>query len=59
MARILIIEDRPLNRKLLASLLTLDGHEVVAASDGHEALGLLAQVKPDLVISDLLHVTAR
>ena len=40
MATILIIEDRPLDRKLLTAILRTGGHEVVQASDGKEALSL-------------------
>jgi len=38
---------------LYQSELTRDGHEVVVAFDGQEALKLLDQVKPDLVVLDI------
>jgi CheY-like chemotaxis protein len=41
MARILIAEDEEGLRTLVARALSLDGHEVVTAGDGAEALDLL------------------
>ena len=54
MAIILIVEDRPIDRKLLATILRTRGHEIVEASDGKEALDTLEQIGPDLVVSDIL-----
>jgi two-component system chemotaxis response regulator CheY len=50
MAIILIVEDRPIDRKLLATILRTRGHEIVEASDGKEALDALKQITPDLVV---------
>jgi two-component system sensor histidine kinase EvgS len=52
-ARILLVEDVALNRRLLATLLRSNGHEVVEAADGGTALGTLAENSFDLVILDL------
>jgi signal transduction histidine kinase/CheY-like chemotaxis protein len=57
MRRILIIDDQPINRKMLATLLRSAGYAVVEASDGEEALLRLPNVKPHLVISDILMPT--
>jgi signal transduction histidine kinase len=57
MATILIIEDRQPDRNLLTTILRTRGHEILEASDGQEALDLLAQTGPDLVISDILMPT--
>jgi two-component system, cell cycle response regulator CpdR len=43
MARILIAEDEDGLRDLVARALTLDGHQVITASDGAEALDLLTR----------------
>src|SRR5438270_3141406 len=43
MARILIAEDEDSLRHLVARALSLDGHRVMTASDGDEALDLLAR----------------
>lgn len=54
MARILVVEDdRDLN-KAYSIILKHDGHEVVEAFDGKEALKKLKGFEPDLVLLDLL-----
>lgn len=51
--RILVVDDDDVLREVLAAALSGDGHEVVGASDGTEALALLEQQPYDLVLSDL------
>jgi CheY-like chemotaxis protein len=51
---ILIIDDRPLDRELLVTLLDHGKHRVLEAGDGLEALRLIKAEHPDLVISDVL-----
>ena len=51
--RILIVEDSPLMRQLLALTVKRSGAEVIEASDGLAALKLLAQGKFDLLFVDL------
>ena len=54
MAKILIVEDdRDLN-KAYCIILRHEGHEVVAAFDGKEALNKVDDFEPDLVLLDLL-----
>ena len=50
---VLIVEDNDLNRKLLRDLLQAQGHDIVEAMDGKEALALLNVRRPDLVIMDI------
>jgi DNA-binding response OmpR family regulator len=53
-ARILVVEDdRDLN-KAYCIILRHEGHDVVAAFDGKEALSKLNDFKPELVLLDLL-----
>lgn len=54
MARILIVDDNAPNRELVATLAGYLGHQVMEASDGAEALTLVCEEKPELVICDLL-----
>jgi two-component system response regulator RegX3 len=54
MAKILIVEDEPSYRETLAILLPREGHEVVVAADGYEALARFADSNPDLILLDLM-----
>jgi CheY-like chemotaxis protein len=51
--KILIADDNPTNLSLLQDVLEAEGHEVVAANDGSEALAVLAKETVDAVISDI------
>jgi len=54
MTTILVVDDRPLNREYLVTLLGYAGHRIVEASDGAEALALAEAERPGLVISDMI-----
>ena len=54
MAKILVVEDEASYRETLAILLPKEGHEVVVAADGHEALARFAASNPDLILLDLM-----
>jgi len=51
--RALVVDDDDLSREMLAEVLARDGHSVVLAADGSEALRRLAENDLDLVISDV------
>jgi CheY-like chemotaxis protein/HPt (histidine-containing phosphotransfer) domain-containing protein len=51
--RILLAEDNPINQRFAVCLLERYGHEVVVASNGKEALTVLAQQPCDLVLLDV------
>jgi DNA-binding response OmpR family regulator/signal transduction histidine kinase len=53
-ATILVVEDRPADRQLLATLLGYCGHRVLQADDGAAALVSAAAYHPELIISDVL-----
>ena len=53
MARILIAEDEPDIRELVAFTLRFAGHEVTATSNGEEALQQATQIIPDIIIMDV------
>jgi len=57
MATILVVDDRPVNREFLATLLGYVGHSVLQAADGAEALAIVHEQRPDLVITDLMMPT--
>ena len=52
-ARVLIADDDPDLRRLVARTLSRAEHEVSAAADGTEALELFFEVRPDLVVLDV------
>jgi signal transduction histidine kinase/CheY-like chemotaxis protein len=54
MATILVVDDRPLNRDFLNTLLGYHQHRVIEAADGVEALAAARRERPDLVLSDIL-----
>src|SRR5215467_11807235 len=54
MATILVVEERPINRRFLVTLLQERGHRLLEAADGEEALRIARAEKPDAVIIDLL-----
>jgi CheY-like chemotaxis protein len=51
--RVLVVEDNPLNLKLVRDVLTASGYEVLPAVTGEEAVTLAATCEPDLVLMDL------
>jgi CheY-like chemotaxis protein len=53
MARILIAEDEPDIRDLVAFTLRFAGHEVTPTSNGEEAFNQASQVMPDLILMDV------
>ena len=53
LASILVVEDEALIRHLVVDTLTDEGHSVMAAPSGEEALGRLNGHPPDLLIVDL------
>ena len=54
MARILIVDDESDIRQLVTYALAEDGHEVIAAADGSEALKSIEANAPDLVVLDVM-----
>jgi len=53
MTKILIAEDNAINRELLRELLEARGYVVVEARDGREALHMIEQTQPDILLLDI------
>ena len=51
--RILIVEDNELNLKLLADLLEYQGYGITVTTLGEEAINLVLNEKPDLILLDI------
>jgi len=52
--RILVVDDVDANRHLLTRLLTSDGHVASTATNGREALEIVARDQPDVVLLDVM-----
>jgi CheY-like chemotaxis protein len=50
---ILVIDDEPTIREMVAEVLESEGYPVMTAANGSEALGVVAEYPPSLVILDL------
>jgi PAS domain S-box-containing protein len=57
MTSILVVDDRPIDRQLLVTLLGYVGYHVLEAGDGQEALEMARAEQPDLMIADVLMPT--
>ncbi len=53
MATILVVDDEPLQRTILKTILADEGYEVYEASSGEEALKTARSYSPDVVLTDL------
>ena len=47
------MEDNHDSRRMLETLLRLDGYEVRSAGDGEEGLAVILEVRPDLALVDI------
>lgn len=54
MSTILVVEDEPALRSTIAYQLRREGHQVVIAGDGEQALAAARSARPDLVVLDLM-----
>jgi DNA-binding response OmpR family regulator len=54
MATILVVDDEPNIREVVGLYLRRDGHDVVLAADGEEAIRLHRERQPELVVLDLM-----
>ncbi len=52
--RVLVVDDDPPSVKMISFLLREEGYDVVTASNGPEALRLVDEAAPDLVILDVM-----
>ena len=53
-AKILVVDDVPMNVKLLADLLAAKHYRTCSATSGAEALAVLERERPDLVLLDVM-----
>lgn len=53
MAVILVVDDEPLQRDILKTILDDEGYETYTASSGEEGLRVLEGIRPDVILTDL------
>jgi len=53
-ARILIVDDEPRYLRLMEANLVTDGYHVIKATNGQEAVDIVASQQPDLVLMDIM-----
>lgn len=53
MATVVVIDDDEQVRRVVERLLVRQGHDVIAAKDGHDALRRASHCVPDLIITDI------
>lgn len=54
MTKVLVVDDEPTVREVVAGYLRRDGHDVVEAADGTAALESIDDELPDLIVLDLM-----
>ena len=52
-ARVLVVEDQPLNMELAVAILENNGYEVWTASDAKECMAILQKGRPDIILMDI------
>ena len=53
MSAILVVDDNPINLKLISDLLESKGHQMFKAVDAEDAQLVLAKILPDLILMDI------
>ncbi len=53
-AKVLIVDDTPMNVKMLADILRFKGYQVVTAAGGREGLAMVESEAPDIVLLDVM-----
>jgi two-component system cell cycle response regulator DivK len=53
-ACILVVEDNPINLKLVRDVLEAKGYQVIVAGNGEDGVALAFEQRPDLVLMDIL-----
>lgn len=51
---VLVVDDHAMSVKLLEQILTSEGFDVFSASSGEEAINVVQEFKPDLVLLDII-----
>ncbi|MBV7331973.1 response regulator [Chloroflexi bacterium TSY] len=52
--KILIVDDEPGTLNLVRKILHADGHDIYEAMDGEQAIELFTEIRPDVVLLDVV-----
>jgi CheY-like chemotaxis protein len=52
-AKILVVEDSPLNMELVTDILEINGYTVLQATDAQAGIELALRIHPDLILMDV------
>ena len=52
--KILVVDDEEMSIKLIEMQLLKDNHQILTSTDGREAVDIIKNEQPDLVISDIM-----
>jgi twitching motility two-component system response regulator PilH len=52
--KIMVVEDSVTDRQVLSEILKKNGYEVITAENGEEAVNKADQLKPDLILMDVV-----
>jgi sigma-B regulation protein RsbU (phosphoserine phosphatase) len=53
-SKILVVDDNPVNRKLLTTILNREGYRSIEAENGDDALSLAHSENPDVILLDIM-----
>jgi two-component system, NtrC family, nitrogen regulation response regulator NtrX len=51
--KIMVVDDEPFIREMMEEFLSLQGHDVVSAGSGEEAIATIAENDPDMALLDI------
>jgi twitching motility two-component system response regulator PilH len=54
MALVLVVDDSPTEQHIFCKALEKHGHDTVVASDGEEAIETAQQMRPDVIVMDVV-----
>ncbi len=51
--KVMIVEDNPVNQKVMQKLVKIFGHDTLVVEDGFKAIDLARSYRPDLILMDI------
>ena len=54
MAKILVVDDSPTELRLVVDAISINGHEIITASNGNDAVNFAVSEMPDIMVLDVV-----